>query len=93
MRAQDRTETPATSSLPAASLIPQETENSSMVGHGLGLEMISQVLYRASGYPSGACPQGDRHSAGVVEPVDAPDLKSGSERSVGSIPTTRTTVS
>ena len=29
--------------------------------------------------------------AGVVELVDAPDSKSGSERSVGSIPTTRTT--
>lgn len=28
--------------------------------------------------------------AGVVELVDAPDSKSGSERSVGSIPTTRT---
>jgi hypothetical protein len=27
----------------------------------------------------------------VVELVDAPDSKSGSERSVGSIPTTRTT--
>ncbi len=29
--------------------------------------------------------------AGVVELVDAPDSKSGSERSVGSIPTARTT--
>ncbi len=29
-------------------------------------------------------------SAGVVELVDAPDSKSGSARSVGSIPTTRT---
>jgi hypothetical protein len=29
--------------------------------------------------------------AGVVELVDAPDSKSGSARSVGSIPTTRTT--
>ena len=28
--------------------------------------------------------------AGVVELVDAPDSKSGSERSVGSIPTART---
>lgn len=31
-----------------------------------------------------------RKCAGVVELVDAPDSKSGSERSVGSIPTTRT---
>ena len=31
--------------------------------------------------------------AGVVELVDAPDLKSGSERSVGSIPTARTSLS
>ncbi len=30
--------------------------------------------------------------AGVVELVDAPDSKSGSERSVGSSPTTRTTL-
>ena len=30
--------------------------------------------------------------AGVVELVDAPDSKSGSARSVGSIPTTRTTL-
>ena len=30
--------------------------------------------------------------AGVVELVDAPDSKSGSERSVGSIPTARTIV-
>ncbi len=30
--------------------------------------------------------------AGVVELVDAPDSKSGSERSVGSTPTARTTV-
>jgi hypothetical protein len=30
------------------------------------------------------------HVAGVVELVDAPDSKSGSERSVGSIPTART---
>jgi hypothetical protein len=30
-------------------------------------------------------------AAGVVELVDAPDSKSGSERSVGSIPTARTT--
>jgi hypothetical protein len=29
--------------------------------------------------------------AGVVELVDAPDSKSGSARSVGSIPTARTT--
>ncbi len=31
-----------------------------------------------------------QHRAGVVELVDAPDSTSGSERSVGSIPTTRT---
>ena len=31
-----------------------------------------------------------RYAAGVVELVDAPDSKSGSERSVGSIPTART---
>ena len=31
-----------------------------------------------------------RQYAGVVELVDAPDSKSGSERSVGSIPTART---
>ena len=31
-----------------------------------------------------------RRHAGVVELVDAPDSKSGSERSVGSIPTART---
>lgn len=30
------------------------------------------------------------HDAGVVKLVDAPDSKSGSERSVGSIPTART---
>ena len=30
--------------------------------------------------------------AGVVELVDAPDSKSGSERSVGSTPTARTTL-
>jgi hypothetical protein len=30
--------------------------------------------------------------AGVVELVDAPDSKSGSERSVGSIPTARTNI-
>jgi hypothetical protein len=32
----------------------------------------------------------DTRDAGVVELVDAPDSKSGSERSVGSIPTART---
>ncbi len=32
-----------------------------------------------------------RRCAGVVELVDAPDSKSGSVRSVGSIPTARTT--
>jgi hypothetical protein len=32
----------------------------------------------------------DEANAGVVELVDAPDSKSGSARSVGSIPTTRT---
>jgi hypothetical protein len=32
----------------------------------------------------------DDNVAGVVELVDAPDSKSGSERSVGSIPTART---
>ena len=32
----------------------------------------------------------DDADAGVVELVDAPDSKSGSARSVGSIPTTRT---
>src|SRR3954451_17392165 len=35
---------------------------------------------------------GSPRAAGVVELVDAPDSKSGSERSVGSIPTTRTTL-
>jgi hypothetical protein len=35
----------------------------------------------------------DPRVAGVVELVDAPDSKSGSERSVGSIPTARTTFS
>ncbi len=34
----------------------------------------------------------DVASAGVVELVDAPDSKSGSARSVGSIPTARTKV-
>ena len=33
------------------------------------------------------------HDAGVVKLVDAPDSKSGSERSVGSIPTARTILS
>ena len=40
-----------------------------------------------------AFPDGKRavaSNAGVVELVDAPDSKSGSERSVGSIPTART---
>ncbi len=32
----------------------------------------------------------ERLHAGVAELVDAPDSKSGSERNVGSIPTTRT---
>ena len=41
-------------------------------------------MQRASARIGGKC-------AGVVELVDAPDSKSGSERSVGSIPTTRTT--
>lgn len=42
-----------------------------------------------------ACSRDLKHNrqpnAGVVELVDAPDSKSGSERSVGSSPTTRTT--
>ena len=49
------------------------------------------MLYRGGELPSGALHAGDQHRAGVVELVDAPDSKSGSERSVGSIPTTRTT--
>ena len=49
------------------------------------------MLYRSAKLPSGALHAGVRHRAGVVELVDAPDSKSGSERSVGSIPTTRTT--
>ncbi len=56
------------------------------------LENTAQVLYRSDRLPSGATHAGDQHRAGVVELVDAPDSKSGSERSVGSSPTTRTTI-
>ena len=47
-------------------------------------------------HPSGRMTQalrGPVNSAGVVELVDAPDSKSGTERCVGSIPTARTIIS
>ena len=53
------------------------------------LEIHKSVAYRPPGRRSVACYVPLRH-AGVVKLVDAPDSKSGSERSVGSIPTTRT---
>ena len=55
-----------------------------------GMEFLGKRPYRRLDRRSAAparCP--NRH-AGVVELVDAPDSKSGSERSVGSIPTART---
>ncbi len=52
------------------------------------LEFGLQVRYSSAQLPGREA--ADLHRAGVVELVDAPDSKSGSERSVGSIPTTRT---
>ena len=50
-----------------------------------------EVLYRSVRLLPGELHAGIKRRAGVVELVDAPDSKSGSARSVGSIPTTRTT--
>jgi hypothetical protein len=54
-----------------------------------GMEIPKALAYRPSNRRSVA-PDVPRRHAGVVELVDAPDSKSGSERSVGSIPTART---
>ena len=53
------------------------------------------MILRGIGFLAGRCrlilPFGASNThAGVVKLVDAPDSKSGSERSVGSIPTART---
>ena len=50
------------------------------------------AIWAAQPLSGGAWPPMLEHGhAGVVKLVDAPDSKSGSERSVGSIPTARTT--
>jgi hypothetical protein len=49
---------------------------------------IGAVRRDRDGFPDRERPVAS--DAGVVELVDAPDSKSGSERSVGSIPTART---
>ena len=68
--------------LPAGSLTSKEPAGNWAV-RGNGCERARRLLER---WPAANW----RRDAGVVELVDAPDVKSGSARSVGSTPTTRT---